>query len=379
MRKKSPSPKLCAMSGGRGRRGAAAAAPGKEAPAKEAPSPGKKRVRSNEAETAAEDVAKEVADIEESTDPQTPKHLPAGLLERRLSMSNDTIKKLEKDKAEMQKKMAELLEAHKKRNEEEANAGKLAKLVEVASPGAVVQVGRQVHSYLLPCFRVNNVIFCSQKSQARVKTGSAARVQDQASIPTTSLLDAYGGDSSYTRIIQNLIVPQTVSVQGFRWHHAVKRSVMHAVVRDRTIAMGGKFVHWDALDARSPDSGKSEKLVVKLGNSHFHAHQQHRDVLRRCVAALFETSTENEINAVKFIVFSVDQGVPILQDPAVITGALVGMDTDHPVITALSKVPLPSCYTHRVLFETPKSPANVSTVLHNRTTPDQQKLAALLG
>ena len=370
------------MSGGRGRRSGAAAASAKDAPTKEAPSPTKapaKRIRTNEAETAAEDVAKEVADIEESTDPQTPKHLPAGLLERRLSMSNDTIKKLEKDKAEMQKKMAELLEAHKKRNEEEAKAGKLAKLVEGASPGAVVQVGRQVHSYLLPCFRVNNVIFCSQKSQARVKTGSAARVQDQASIPTTSLLDAYGGDSSYTRIIQNLIVPQTVSVQGFRWHHAVKRSVMHAVVRDRTIAMGGKFVHWDALDARSPDSGKSEKLVVRLGNSHFHAHQQHRDVLRRCVAALFETSTENEINAVKFIVFGVDQGLPILRDPGVITGAMVGLDTDHPVITALSKVPLPSCYTQRVLFETPKSPATVSTVLHNRTTPDQQKFAALLG
>ena len=87
------------MSGGRGRRGTAAAAHGKEAPAKEAPSPGKKRVRSNEAETAAEDVAKEVADIEESTDPQAPKHLPEALLERRLSKSNDTIKKLETEKS----------------------------------------------------------------------------------------------------------------------------------------------------------------------------------------------------------------------------------------------------------------------------------------
>ena len=76
------------MSGGRGRRGTAAAAPGKEAPAKAAPSPGKKRVRSNEAETAAEDVAKEVADIDESTEPQAPKHLPEALLERRLSKSN---------------------------------------------------------------------------------------------------------------------------------------------------------------------------------------------------------------------------------------------------------------------------------------------------
>ena len=380
MKKKSPSPKLCAMSGGRGRRGAAAAAPAREAPARDAPSPGKKRHRSSEAETAAADAAAEAADIEDSTDTQaSSQHLPPALLEHRLSKSNDTIKKLETEKAEMQKKVAELLEAHKKRNEEEAKAGKLAKLVEGASPGAVVQVGRQVRSYLLPCFRVNNVIFCSQKSQARVKTGSAARVQDQASIPTTSLLDAYGGDSSYTRIIQNLIVPQTVSVQGFRWHHAVKRSVMHAVVRDRTIAMGGKFVHWDALDARSPDSGKSEKLVVRLGNSHFHAHQQHRDIVRRCVADLFKTTAEKEINAVKWIVFGTEAGMSILRDPGVITGEVVGLDSDHPVITALSKVPLPSCYTQRVLFETPKCPANVSTVLHNRTTPDQQKFAALLG
>ena len=375
MKKKSPSPKLCAMSGGRGRRGTAAAAPGKDAPAKEAPSPGRKRIRSNEAETAAEDVAKEVADIEESTDPQAPKHLPEALLQRRLDKSKESIQQLQSEKAAVQQKLDEL----QKKVDEEAKAGKLAKLVEGASPGAVVQVGRQVHSYLLPCFRVNNVIFCSQKSQARVKTGSAARVQDQASMPTTSLLDAYGGDSSYTRIIQNLIVPQTVSVQGFRWHHAVKRSVMHAVVRDRTIAMGGKFVHWDALDARSPDSGKSEKLLVNLSNSHFHAHQQHRDIVRRCVADLFKTTAEKEINAVKWIVFGTEAGMSILRDPGVITGEVVGLDSDHPVITALSKVPLPSCYTQRVLFETPKCPANVSTVLHNRTTPEQQNLAALLG
>ena len=176
-------------------------------------------------------------------------------------------------------------------------------------------------------------------------------------------------------LIQNTIVAHTVSVQGYRWHHAVHRSVMHAIVRASTIAMGGKFVHWDALDARSPDSGKSEKLLVNLSNSHFHAHQQHRDIVRRCVADLFKTTAEKEINAVKWIVFGTEAGMSILRDPGVITGEVVGLDSDHPVITALSKVPLPSCYTQRVLFETPKCPANVSTVLHNRTTPEQQILA----
>ena len=365
------------MSGGRGRRSVAAAAPAKDAPTKEAPSPTKapaKRIRTNEAETAAEDAARDAADLEAATE-TSHKLPPQGLLQRRLDKSKESIQQLQSEKAAVQQKLDEL----QKKVDEEAKAGKLAKLVEGASPGAVVQVSRQVHSYLLPCFRVHNVIFSLQKAQARVKTGPAPQVQDQVSMPTTSLFDAYGGDSSYKRTIQNTIVSHTVSVQGYRWHHAVHCSVMHAIVRASTIAMGGKFVHWDALDARSPDSGKSEKLVVRLGNSHFHAHQQHRDIVRRCVAALFEASTECEINAVKFIVFGVDQGLPILRDPGVITGAMVGLDTDHPVITALSKVPLPSCYTQRVLFETPKSPATVSTVLHNRTTLDQQKLAALLG
>ena len=76
MRKKGPSPKLCAMPR---RAPAAAAAPAKEAPAKEAPSPSKgpgKRVRSSEAETAAADAAAEAADIEDSTDSQGSQHLP---------------------------------------------------------------------------------------------------------------------------------------------------------------------------------------------------------------------------------------------------------------------------------------------------------------
>ena len=116
------------------------------------------------------------------------------------------------------------------------------------------------------------------------------------------------------------------------------RSVMHAIVRDRTIAMGGKFAHWDVLDARSNDSGKSDKLLVNLSNSHFHPFQQHRDIIRRCCAALFEATTECEINSVKFITFGVVGGLQILRDPGVITGAMVALETDHPLIAALSKV-----------------------------------------
>ena len=87
MKKKSPSPKLCAMSGGRGRRSVAAAASAKDAPTKEAPSPNKgpgKRIRPSEAETAAEDAARDAADLEDAT--ETSHQLPPqGLLQRRLN------------------------------------------------------------------------------------------------------------------------------------------------------------------------------------------------------------------------------------------------------------------------------------------------------
>jgi hypothetical protein len=143
--------------------------------------------------------------------------------------------------------------------------------------------------------------------------------------------------------------------------------------------MGGKYAHWDVLDARSNESCKAEKLLMNLSNTHFHAYAQHRDVLRGFCTALFETTTEPEINAVKLEAFGVDDGLPILRDPGVITGAVLAVDTDHPVMIALSKTPLPSCYTQRVLFEPPKCAGNVSTVLHNRTTPEQKKFSALIG
>ncbi len=74
---------------------------------------------------------------------------------------------------------------------------------------------------------------------------------------------------------------------------------MHAITSARTIKMGGKFACWDALDANSAESGKSEKLLINLGHYCFHAHVQHRGVLRGFIAALFETTTNSKINAVK--------------------------------------------------------------------------------
>ena len=62
----------------------------------------------------------------------------------------------------MQKRVDDLMEADKRRKEEEAKAVKLSKLVENASPGQVVQMGRQVISYLLPDFQNCNILFATE-------------------------------------------------------------------------------------------------------------------------------------------------------------------------------------------------------------------------
>ncbi len=109
----------------------------------EKPEKPKKRGRNatNEVEAAASDAAKEIADIEESIEP-TPTRVQEALLKRRLEKSHTKIEKLKKEKADMVKKMAELME--------EAKAAKISKVVESASPGAVVHIGRQVISCLFP-------------------------------------------------------------------------------------------------------------------------------------------------------------------------------------------------------------------------------------
>jgi len=122
------------------RRGAA-----KEAAVPASPEKHDKRKRGrqqmNEVEAAASDAAREIADLAESTEP-TPTRLPDGLLQRRLEKSITEIEKLQKEKADMEKKMAILME--------EAKAAKISKIVESASPGAVVNIGRQVISYSFP-------------------------------------------------------------------------------------------------------------------------------------------------------------------------------------------------------------------------------------
>jgi len=149
---------------------------------------GKKRKQTNEAEAAASDAAKEMSDMAESTEP-TPSSVPAALLQRRLVKSNAAVEQLQKEKADMAKKLEEM--------REEVKAAKLAKVVESASPGEVVQVaGRQVfHICCLQDYRVKIVMFCLQKARATVKTAPTPQIQ--APIPTSTLYETLSVDGSY--------------------------------------------------------------------------------------------------------------------------------------------------------------------------------------
>ena len=132
--------------------------------AKETEEPSKKKKNQlSEAEIAASDAARDLADLEEATEAQAKTSgVPTALLERRLNKSKEKVEELQKEKADMEKKLAQFLESDKKKKEEEAKAAKLSKLVENASPGQVVQVGRQVISYLLPDFQNCNILFATE-------------------------------------------------------------------------------------------------------------------------------------------------------------------------------------------------------------------------
>jgi hypothetical protein len=159
---------------------------------------GKKRKQaSNEAEAAASNNdAKEIANMADGNEPTTSR-LPDGLLQRRLEKSNAAVEQLQREKADMAKKMEE--------TREEVKAAKLAKVVESMSPGAVIQVGRQVfHIRCLQYYRVKIVIFCLQKAKATVKAVPTPQIQ--APIPTTTLFEAFCVDGSYKRTVQSIIV-----------------------------------------------------------------------------------------------------------------------------------------------------------------------------
>ncbi len=110
---------------------------------------GKHKAQQNEADAAKEaaaDAARDAADMEEATETAQadPSAVPIAVYQCRLEKSKNTVETLQKGKAEMEKQVAELKEAEKKRKDEEARAAKFSKTVENSSPGAVVQVGRQV-------------------------------------------------------------------------------------------------------------------------------------------------------------------------------------------------------------------------------------------
>ncbi len=92
------------------------------------------------------DAARDAAVMEEATETVLvdPSSVPIAVYQYRLKKLKNTVETLQKEKAEMEKQVAELKEKEKKRKDEEARAAKFSKTVENSSPGAVVQVRRQV-------------------------------------------------------------------------------------------------------------------------------------------------------------------------------------------------------------------------------------------
>ena len=126
----------------------------------------KKKSKQSEVETAASDAAKDIADLTDATEAFVKKGLPEALLERRID-------KLQKEKAEMEKRMAELLDADRKRKKRKQ---RLRSFQRSLSARVLALWFKSADRFVLLCclvsvtIRVEIVIFCSQKAQAKVKT-----------------------------------------------------------------------------------------------------------------------------------------------------------------------------------------------------------------
>ena len=103
---------------------------------------------------------------------------------------------------------------------------------------------------------------------------------------------------------------------------------MIQVLRSLAIGQGGLYVHWDALDARSPKKYGAQGLGCNVARCHAHAAKNHRDYVAGGVSALFRaTPTDHALSWVKNEVFGIADGGPIIP-------------SDHPVIQEMVAQPI---------------------------------------
>ena len=133
---------------------------------------------------------------------------------------------------------------------------------------------------------------------------------------------------SYIRDVQKELVPRCIAVSGYRWHNSVARPEMIQQLRYLTIRKGGVYVHFDALNARSPPTSDVRALAKKVSQSHAHAARSHQDFVKDAVSKLFEATPEDKkLCFVKEEVFGISDGGPII-------GA------DHPVMAEMLAQPI---------------------------------------
>ncbi len=129
---------------------------------------------------------------------------------------------------------------------------------------------------------------------------------------------------------------------GYRWHNSVSRDLLIQQLRQLTKEKGGVYVHWDALEARSPGNSNAKAVAKTMAQRHAHAARNHRAAGAGAIFRLFvntpDSVSENKIlNFVKEEVFGISDGLPII-------------DKDHPVMVEMSAqdilggtVPTPVC------------------------------------
>ena len=151
---------------------------------------------------------------------------------------------------------------------------------------------------------------------------------------------------TYIRDIQKELVPRVIAVSGYRWHNSVARQEMIQILRYLTIRKGGVYAHWDALEARSPNSSNVKALAKKIAQSHAHAAGNHQALVRKAVAKLFEaTPADKKLCFVKEEVFGISDG-----------GHIIG--PDHPVVLEMMDQPIDGTWRARVCERSiPVSPA----------------------
>ena len=127
--------------------------------------------------------------------------------------------------------------------------------------------------------------------------------------------------------MQKSLVPRMIVAAGYRWHNSVSRNLMVQQLRQLTIEKGGVYVHWDALERRSPRQSDARAVAMTFLQSHAHAARNHRAAVAAVVFRLFvntpDSVPENTIlNFVKEEVFGISDGRPII-------------DKDHPVMVEM--------------------------------------------